>query len=159
MLKILQSIYGGLFPDGDQQNDPAAQLRWRKFVGNLLFIITANCLIVGLGLTVGLPRAGSVVWAADLDGEIEKSTKPLDERISKVEKIVAEQGNTTKALLAKIAGDQVGLLVKRRCKTNDPDDKDYLTREINRYAEEYEDNKGKPYRIPRCSELESRESK
>lgn len=155
MFAFIKALYEGLFPDENSQ--PAHVYKWRKFVGNTLFVLCLMVLVGSFALTTGFPRIGSVVWAADLKTEVQQAVKPLDERLGKVETTVSAQASSTKALLGKLAGDQIMYLVRRRCKSKDLDEREYLTKEIGRYSEEYEDNKGKPYRIPSCDEIEYRE--
>lgn len=157
MIETIRRVYNGLFPD---ENATPAQLRtWRKFVGNLLFSLVLSAVFLGVALTTGVWRIGSIAWASDVKGQIVEAVTPLEQRVQKVETVVSAQTTMTKALLAKLAEDQLVFLIKRRCKSKDADEREYLTREIGRYSEDYELNKGKRYRPPTCDEIGYREER
>jgi hypothetical protein len=142
-------LFDRFFPE----DDPKSLKRWRRSVGAvslLSLLIGVTFIFAG---TTGIPFAGSVAWGGEVDQKISESVKPLEDRMSRVESAITATTETTKILLAKVASDQIDQLVRRRCKSADSDEISYLSKEIRRYQDDYEVNRGRTYPIPTCEEV------
>lgn len=139
------------------EDDPGSVKRWRRSVGAVSIVSIMVGIFFVFAATTGVPLAGSLAWAGDVDRKVANAVKPLEDRMTKVETAVTETTSTTKILLAKLASDQIDQLVRRRCRAGDPDEISYLSKEIRRYQDDYEASRGKTYPIPTCEEVGFRE--
>jgi septal ring factor EnvC (AmiA/AmiB activator) len=153
---MLFDLFDRLFPE----DDPKSTRKWRNTVGFLVFVMVV--MLTGLTMAateVGLPLAGQLAWAEDVDTKVQQAVKPIEDKLEKVESAVEKQADSTNAVLAKLASDQIDALVKRRCKAQnsaaqDPDEIEYLSKEIRKYAIQYRDlAKDDRYRVPTCDEV------
>lgn len=139
------------------EDNPKSLKRWRRSVGAVSLIGLAVGLFFILAATTGVPLGGTLAWAGEvekkIDSKVSAAVKPLEERMTKVETAVTETTSTTRILLAKLASDQVDALVRRRCKSGDADEIQYLSKEIRKYQDDYEASRGKPYPTPTCEEV------
>lgn len=142
-------IFDRFFPE----DDPKSVKRWRRSVGAVSLLSLGLAVVLTFAGTTGIPLAGNLAWAGDVDKKINASVKPLEERMTKVEAAVTATTDTTKILLAKLASDQIDQLVRRRCRSGDSDEIQYLSKEIRRYQDDYELSRGKPYPTPTCEEV------
>jgi hypothetical protein len=142
-------LYDRLFPE----DNPKSNRRWRTSVGISIMTLSGLGTLVFCGLVTGLPLVGKVAWAGDVDKKVSAAVKPLEDRMTKVEAAVNDTTSTTKILLSKLASDQVDALVRRRCKSADPDEISYLSKEIRKYQEDYENARGRVYPTPTCEEV------
>lgn len=139
------------------EDDPKSVKRWRRSVGAVSLISLVLGFFFITCITTGIPVGGALAWAGDVDQKIDakvaEAVKPLDARMAKVEATVNDTSQTTKLLLAKLASDQIDQLVRRRCKSGDSDEIQYLSREIRRYQDDYKANRGDTYATPTCEEV------
>lgn len=154
----------GLLTNLLEDNTDEARKKWRKTVGLLVLGLTLFCsAIVVPVLFTGLPVIGQVAWANDVDATIDKkvtaAVAPISEQVTKLQAAVDQQGKSAKALLARLSGEQIDTLAKRRCKSSDIEEREYLSREINRLRDEFEETQGRRYRELTCDQLGYREAR
>ena len=142
-------LYDRLFPP----DDPKSQRKWRATIGNAIFGLLLFAVFTTWAMIWDIPKLGSLAWAGDVDKKVASAVLPVESRVTRVERTVAETAQTTKLLLARLSMDQIDQLVKRRCKSRDEDEIAYLSREVRRYQDDYRVNRGEIYNAPTCEEV------
>jgi len=140
-------------------DDPKSQKRWRNTVGAVSIVTLLGLSFFGLAATTGIWKLGSLAWAGDIEKKVQDSVKPIEDRLKKVEDAVNQQTDSTNTILAKLTSDQIDLLVKRRCKSRDAEEVEYLSKEIRKQATQYRElTKEDRYRAPTCEEIGFKEA-
>lgn len=146
---MLFELYDRLFPE----DDPRSKRRWRATVGSSIFLLGGFAIFTTTALLFDLPKIGSIAWAGDVDKKIDAAVKPINSKLETLETSMDTTAKATKNLLAKVAADQIDQLVRRRCRSSDPDEIAYLSREIRRYQDDYRMNRPNGYETPTCEEV------
>lgn len=146
------SIVDRLFPD---ENAKPEQIRsWRKVIGLVSIVTFFSSAFYFGSMFGGWPVVGHLVWSKDLDQAVQDKIGQTNQRVEKLEKQIEQQTKISEKFLVRATEEQIDFLLRRRCKARDSEEFDYLSREIKKYVDEWEDLKKKEYRAPTCRDLE-----
>lgn len=142
-----------LIPDENATPEKLQSWRWKMAGSNMLLWVVVSFLFAVM--FTGVIRVGQVAWASDIVTKADKAeidsikTEQLAQRtiLTDVQKAIEEQRKEAKAA-------EIRKLALKRCQTDNSEEKESYTREIDRLQAEYKKiNNDEPYERPRCSEL------
>lgn len=163
MWQIFKAIFTAVQPPEKRDGLSPEQLErlhqgWRQTVGWILTLLVGFAGFTLLAMAAGVPGViPELVWDTDVEQKTIKVVDPIAKKVDALEQAQEDNTEATKALLAKVAEDQIFFAVKRRCHSRDDDEREFLTKYINKYLEEYELVTADTYRVPTCDEIEFRE--
>ena len=127
--------------------------RWRSWVTNALFVGVLFSGFMILVMFYSVPRLGSLAWHRDVDEKIAAAVSPVDEKLIGLSDALAAQTTSMNVMLADITASKLRSLIKTRCQTRSSSQKEYLTEQIQEYAESYEVIRGKSFHEPGCDQI------
>jgi len=125
-------------------------------------IVTIFSLLVLVAiLTKGVPVAGRVAWADEIDKKVSEAVKATDAKIEAVAKEQRETGKVLKNVetmllesLMESTSAKIRSQVAKRCKTEGRIEREEINREIDRLQKQYKAySNGEKYDEPTCSEI------
>lgn len=151
------SLFDRFFPD----ESPESVHRWRRSVGVMQVVTLLALISLAAILTVGVPLAGRVAWADEIDKKVSEAVKATDE---KIEAVAKEQRATSKVLknveamllenLMESTSAKIRSQVAKRCKTEGRVEREEINREIDRLQKQYKTySGGEKYDEPTCNEI------
>jgi hypothetical protein len=137
-----------------ESKDPAVQLRWRQTVAWAITTLFVLQIFILLAMFIGLPRLGQLAWNGhsaevmhDTLRELRRQQSVTTAKLDRLEMELTQQQTQSTAA-------DIRLLVMRRCRTQDPAERDLLNRAIFRQQAEYAAiTHGEHYALPECDEL------
>ncbi|HEX2242712.1 MAG TPA: hypothetical protein VHK27_05580 [Gammaproteobacteria bacterium] len=150
-------------PDLPQSDDPAEIKKYNARVNRYHFNV-AVCVMALMILSGWAASPFGFARAGDIKPQIDEALKPVKDEINKLEQAVIavtkSQETNTRRLAISLANSTAGeirLLAAKRCKERGPtgnaNERERLTREIERKQDEYYELRGSHYQIPNCEDL------
>lgn len=116
---------------------PKGRARARAIIGLALAATMTVTWGVVVALTSGLPLVGQVAWASDVDKKIADATKPIEDKVGKLENAVKAQTQVSNSLLANITASQIRATFARLCAKPTETERERLSGDLDRYLAEY----------------------